>query len=260
MMGLFQRLRNLLQRREATTVKMVSTHNTLALWGNDGYNNDIVRACVNAKALRISKLNLKHVQETTDDNGNKKLVINPWPYLRFLLEEPNRYMSLSAFLFKLSVFSDLTGNAFVLILRDVNGIPAEWFPVPYNYPPITDLAQPDGRNEDTSEEDAMRSRKLEETLANFKVQARVVNVTHGPAISRFEMELAAGIKVSKVAELEKDIAYGMEATSIRIEAPIPGKSLVGVEVPNRKVAKVTLREVLESNRMQDAEADCRDHG
>ena len=130
MMGLFQRLRNLLQRREATTVKMVSTHNTLALWGNDGYNNDIVRACVNAKALRISKLNLKHVQETTDDNGNKKLVINPWPYLRFLLEEPNRYMSLSAFLFKLSVFSDLTGNAFVLILRDVNGIPAEWFPVP----------------------------------------------------------------------------------------------------------------------------------
>ena len=130
----------------------------------------------------------------------------------------------------------------------------EWFPVPYNYPPITDLAQPDGRNEDTSEEDAMRSRKLEETLANFKVQARVVNVTHGPAISRFEMELAAGIKVSKVAELEKDIAYGMEATSIRIEAPIPGKSLVGVEVPNRKVAKVTLREVLESNRMQDAES------
>ena len=129
-----------------------------------------------------------------------------------------------------------------------------WSPTPYHYPPITDLALPKANQENTSEEDAMRSRKLEETLASFKVQARVVNVTHGPAISRFEMELAAGIKVGKVAELERDIAYGMEATSVRIEAPIPGKSLVGVEVPNRKVATVTLREVLESDKMQNAKS------
>ena len=128
----------------------------------------------------------------------------------------------------------------------------EWMPVPYNYPPITDLAMPQPRTGDTGAEDEMRSRKLEETLASFRVQARVVHVTHGPAISRFEMELAAGTKVGKVAELEKDIAYGMEATSIRIEAPIPGKSLVGVEVPNRKVETVTLREVLESEKMQNA--------
>ena len=127
----------------------------------------------------------------------------------------------------------------------------EWIPAPYHYPPITDLAQARAAAGDTSAEDDMRSRKLEETLASFRVQARVVNVTHGPAISRFEMELAAGTKVSKVAELEKDIAYGMEATSV-IEAPIPGQSLVGVEVPNRQVATVTLREVLESDRMQNA--------
>ena len=129
-----------------------------------------------------------------------------------------------------------------------------WTPTPYNYPPITDLAMPKAQTENTAQEDAMRSRKLEETLASFKVQARVVNVTHGPAISRFEMELAAGTKVSKVAELEKDIAYNMEATSVRIEAPIPGKSLVGVEVPNRKVATVTLREVLQSEKMQNAKS------
>ena len=127
-----------------------------------------------------------------------------------------------------------------------------WTPTPYNYPPITDLALPRQGVGDTSAEDEMRSRKLEETLASFRVQARVVNVTHGPAISRFEMELAAGTKVNKVAELEKDIAYGMSATSVRIEAPIPGKSLVGVEVPNRKVATVTLREVLASEKMQNA--------
>ena len=130
----------------------------------------------------------------------------------------------------------------------------EWFPVPYNYPPITDLAMPQPKTEDTAGEDAMRSRKLEETLASFRVQARVVHVTHGPAISRFELELASGTKVNKVAELEKDIAYGMEATSIRIEAPIPGKSLVGVEVPNRKVDTVTLREVLQSEKMQSAKS------
>ena len=131
---------------------------------------------------------------------------------------------------------------------------AAWQPTPYVYPPITDLAMPRESLGDTSAEDAMRSRKLEETLASFKVQARVVNVTHGPAISRFELELAAGTKVNKVAELEKDIAYGMSATSVRIEAPIPGKSLVGVEVPNRKVATVTLREVLQSEKMQNAKS------
>ncbi len=129
---------------------------------------------------------------------------------------------------------------------------AEWFPIPYNFPPITDLAMPRPVTGDTGAEDAMRSQKLEETLASFRVQARVVHVTHGPAVSRFEMELAAGTKVNKVAELEKDIAYGMEATSVRIEAPIPGKSLVGVEVPNRTVETVTLREVLSSEKMQNA--------
>ena len=129
-----------------------------------------------------------------------------------------------------------------------------WTPTPYHYPPITDLAMPRQGIGDTSAEDEMRSRKLEETLASFKVQARVVHVTHGPAISRFELELAAGTKVNKVSELEKDIAYGMSATSVRIEAPIPGKSLVGVEVPNQKVATVTLREVLQSDKMQNAKS------
>ena len=131
---------------------------------------------------------------------------------------------------------------------------SEWIPRAYNFPPITDLAMPKPGVGDTGAEDAMRSRKLEETLASFRVQAQVVHVTHGPAVSRFELELAPGTKVNKVAELEKDIAYGMEATSVRIEAPIPGKSLVGVEVPNRQIETVTLREVLSSERMQNAKS------
>ena len=129
-----------------------------------------------------------------------------------------------------------------------------WMPTAYNYPPITDLAKPTQGVVDTTAEDLARSRKLEETLASFRVPARVVHVTHGPAISRFELELEAGTKVNKVSELEKDIAYGMSATSVRIEAPIPGKRLVGVEVPNQKVTTVTLREVMESEPMQNAKS------
>ena len=129
-----------------------------------------------------------------------------------------------------------------------------WEPTPYYAPPITDLKKPDMNVLDTSREDEERSRRLEETLASFKVQTRVVHVTHGPAISRFELELAPGTKVGKVAALDRDIASGMQATSVRIEAPIPGKSLVGVEVPNASRATVTLRELLESPQMQNAKS------
>ena len=129
-----------------------------------------------------------------------------------------------------------------------------WEPTPYYAPPITDLKKPDLNVLDTSLEDEERSRRLEATLASFKVQTRVVHVTHGPAISRFELELAPGTKVGKVAALDRDIASGMQATSVRIEAPIPGKSLVGVEVPNASRATVTLRELLESSQMQNAKS------
>jgi len=103
-------------------------------------------------------------------------------------------------------------------------------------------------------EDDIRSQRLEETLQSFKVPAKVRHVTHGPAISRFELELAAGIKVTKVTDLGKNIAMDMAVKSVRIEAPIPGTSLIGVEVPNNKVSTVTLREVLESQPMQEAKS------
>jgi hypothetical protein len=93
---------------KVTVTKMVSPlASSFQLWGNEAYNNDTVRACVNARAKRISKLTLKHVRETTDENGKKVLEVNPWPYMRYLLEKPNRYMTLSDMLFKMSVISDL---------------------------------------------------------------------------------------------------------------------------------------------------------
>ena len=127
-------------------------------------------------------------------------------------------------------------------------------PPPYVYPGMDLLKAPEPQAGISPEEDAMRSQRLEETLQSFKVPAKVRHVTHGPAISRFELELAAGIKVTKVTDLGKNIAMNMEVKSVRIEAPIPGKALVGVEVPNRKVSTVTLREVLGSQAMAEAKS------
>ena len=124
--------------------------------------------------------------------------------------------------------------------------------VPYVFPTMDLLKAPEPQQGISEEEDALRSRRLENTLQSFRVPAKVRHITHGPAISRFELELAAGIKVSKVTDLNRNIAMNMEVKSVRIEAPIPGKSLVGVEVPNKQRATVTLREVLESEPMRKA--------
>ena len=126
-------------------------------------------------------------------------------------------------------------------------------PVPYVYPSLNLLKPPEPQQGISPEEDAIRSQRLEATLESFRVPAKVRHITHGPAISRFELELAAGIKVNKVTDLNRNIAMNMEVKSVRIEAPIPGKSLVGVEVPNQKTATVTLREVLESDVMHRSE-------
>ncbi len=124
--------------------------------------------------------------------------------------------------------------------------------VPYVFPTMDLLKAPDPQQGVSAEEDAVRSRRLENTLQSFRIPAKVRNITHGPAISRFELELAAGIKVSKVTDLNHNIAMNMEVKSVRIEAPIPGKPLVGVEIPNKQRATVTLREVLESEPMRKA--------
>ncbi len=126
--------------------------------------------------------------------------------------------------------------------------------LPYIYPNYALIKMPEPASSETAEEDVLRSRRLEETLQSFKVPAKVKHVTHGPAISRFELEIASGIRVNKITDLDRNIAMNMEVKSVRIEAPIPGKSLVGVEVPNHRVSKVTLREVLDTPAMQAAKS------
>ena len=117
----------------------------------------------------------------------------------------------------------------------------------YNYPPIDLLAS--GESEDVSRharKDMEKAQLLTETLESFGISARLTGIAHGPAVTRFELQPAPGIKVSRITSLSDDIALNLAAMSVRIEAPIPGKAAVGVEIPNDKVEMVRLRDVLES--------------
>jgi len=96
------------------------------------------------------------------------------------------------------------------------------------------------------------ARILEETLENFNVSAKIINASHGPSVTRYELEPAPGVKVSKIVNLADDIALKLAAPGVRIEAPIPGKAAIGIEVPNRELSGVHLREVLESDEFQKA--------
>ncbi len=117
----------------------------------------------------------------------------------------------------------------------------------YNYPPVDLLALPRPSVVKTAhDKDEEKAVKLEETLRSFGINATLINIAHGPAVTRFELAPAAGVKVSRITALDRDIALNLAAESVRIEAPIPGKAAVGVEIPNEVVETVPLREVLES--------------
>lgn len=121
--------------------------------------------------------------------------------------------------------------------------------LPYAPPPIHLLNQEKNtqRSESDKEEIRMLGAKLEKTLNDFGVDAEVVNFITGPTISRFELKPGPGVKVSKIVNLSDDIALALAATGLRIEAPIPGKSAIGIEIPNKNTKAVLLRGLIESD-------------
>lgn len=133
--------------------------------------------------------------------------------------------------------------------------PASDAPVkkPYLLPPFSLLAKPSLMARGGDSADAMDSkRKLEATLESFGVKAKVLDVVRGPAVTRYEVQPASGVKVSRIVSLTDDIALALAAKDIRMEAPIPGKSAIGIEVPNMEVSMVTMREVMETATFQNA--------
>ena len=116
----------------------------------------------------------------------------------------------------------------------------------YCFPPIDLLKFPGGASADGTAEMRENSRRLNETLASFKIEAHIINVTRGPSVTRYEVELEKGVRLSKLTTAADDIALSLGAAGVRIAA-VPGKiSVVGIEVPNKAVTTVSLREVIDS--------------
>ncbi len=118
----------------------------------------------------------------------------------------------------------------------------------YNFPAVDLLKQntQSQLNKEDKKELLNNAGKLEETLSSFGVDAKVIQVSKGPSVTRFELQPSPGVKVSKIVNLSDDIALALAASGVRIEAPIPGKSAIGIEVPNSELSAVFLREVIES--------------
>ena len=124
----------------------------------------------------------------------------------------------------------------------------------YSFPPIDLLKSFGGAGADGTEEMRENTRRLNETLESFKIEAHIINVTRGPSVTRYEVELDKGVRLNKLTSCADDIALSLGASGVRIAA-VPGKiSIVGIEVPNRSVTTVSLREVIGSNEFETAKS------
>ena len=125
----------------------------------------------------------------------------------------------------------------------------------YRFPPVSLLAKAAPVNDSGAQEElTQNARKLVETLLSFKVKTKIVSVSRGPTITRYELAPEAGTRVRSIANLVDDIALNLATSGVRIEAPIPGKSAVGIEVPNQVVATVRLRELIDTDAFDNAES------
>ena len=126
----------------------------------------------------------------------------------------------------------------------------------YTFPPIELLKQADNESNSEQAEAEMKNNAdtLVDTLKSFGVQTRIVDIHRGPTVTRYELQPSAGVKISKITALADDIALNLAAAGVRIEAPIPGKAAVGIEVPNRVKDTVSIREMIESEEFSHAKS------
>lgn len=124
--------------------------------------------------------------------------------------------------------------------------PAPEAVIQYQFPPVSVLKRKIVKRSGNAESPEAVGKLLIETLNSFNISAKIINISVGPVITRFELQPAQGIRVSRITTLSNDIALALAAPRVRIEAPIPGKAAVGIEIPNKSVTSVFLREVLES--------------
>lgn len=125
---------------------------------------------------------------------------------------------------------------------------------PYEFPPVELLHRGKSASSTSQKELRDTAMKLQQTLSNFGVRVTVSDVSCGPAVTRYEIQPEQGVKVSRIVSLADDIKLNLAAADIRIEAPIPGKAAVGIEVPNKETSGVTLRELIESKPFEESKS------
>lgn len=143
--------------------------------------------------------------------------------------------------------SELTAGTVEVGAKGQTAVPTAVGEKTYRLPSVSILHRGNPPEEGLSDEVRQNAQILQDTLKSFNIDAKMLTASRGPAVTRYELEPAAGVKVSKIVHLADDLALKLAATDIRIEAPIPGKAAVGIEVPNKKVTPVCLRDVLDTD-------------
>ncbi len=131
----------------------------------------------------------------------------------------------------------------------------EQVPKKYVFPPLSLLKKGEGKKGDSANQLKETALRLQQTLQTFGVKVTITDISQGPSVTRYEMQPEQGVKVSKIVGLADDIKLNLAATDIRIEAPIPGKAAVGIEVPNKENSAVALRDLLESGEFQNFQSN-----
>ena len=124
-------------------------------------------------------------------------------------------------------------------------------PKKYMFPPISKLMKGEKKSGDSTKELRETAQKLQQTLQTFGVKVKITDISQGPAVTRYELQPEQGVKVSKIVGLTDDIKLNLAATDIRMEAPIPGKAAIGIEVPNKENSAVALRDILETREFKE---------
>ena len=140
-------------------------------------------------------------------------------------------------------------------LKEGSSIKVEPDAAEYKYPPVSLLSEPlpESTKSITSELESTAT-LLVNTLCSFGVESRIINISRGPSVTRYELQPAAGVKISKITNLADDIALNLATAGVRIEAPIPNKPAVGIEVPNKNTSIVKIREIIDSQAFSGAKS------
>ncbi len=202
-------------------------------------------------AARLAKQNAAQAAAQPESAPKPEPMEEPFPWPEEIEEEPNKEEPPAPLPMEIPGEAPHPDNTVAPAMED----PAQKEPEPpeYTFPPLNLLDEPPQVSQtDTTRELRSNAELLENTLKSFGVQARIIDVSRGPAVTRYELQPAAGVKISKVTNLADDIALNLSATGVRIEAPIPGKPAIGIEVPNKIVSTVGIKEMLDSPIFQNA--------